>query len=117
MNAISIDLRKRVVKAYRNGEGSYRTLAKRFDISPGAVLRFVKLDQAGKDLDPGKSPGPPPKIPEDHLPFIKQIYLEQNDLTYVEYSDLYYDEYSVQVSHTALKNALDRLGFTRKKNK
>ncbi|MEY3011903.1 MAG: Transposase, partial [Pseudomonadota bacterium] len=39
--ALSQDLRKRVVDAYDNGEGSYVQLAERFDIGVATVKRWM----------------------------------------------------------------------------
>ena len=43
MRSYSIDLRERVLGAYRRGEGSIEDLADRFDISPRSVRNWLKL--------------------------------------------------------------------------
>ena len=42
MKSYSLDLRQRIVDAYRAGEGSIRQLAKRFKVSPDCVRRLLK---------------------------------------------------------------------------
>jgi transposase len=39
MSCYSIDLRKKIVEAYEQGEGSVRGIAKRFLVSPDTVQR------------------------------------------------------------------------------
>ena len=37
MKAFSLDLRQRIVEAYERGEGSQRSLARRFAVSPNGL--------------------------------------------------------------------------------
>jgi transposase len=43
--SLSIDLRKRIVKAYEKGEGSIRKLAKSFQVGEASVWRLVSRYQ------------------------------------------------------------------------
>ncbi|MEO1271441.1 MAG: hypothetical protein AAFX99_25385 [Myxococcota bacterium] len=45
---IQLDLRRRIVKAYKAGHGSYETLAEIFDVSKQSVQEFVRLDRIGQ---------------------------------------------------------------------
>ncbi|MCA9095172.1 MAG: hypothetical protein KDA68_16915 [Planctomycetaceae bacterium] len=42
MNALSMDLRERIVAAYQAGEGSHRVLAERFAVSKAVVGKLVR---------------------------------------------------------------------------
>ena len=38
----SLDLRRRIVAAYQNGEGSIRELAERFSVAPNTVQNYLR---------------------------------------------------------------------------
>lgn len=42
MQALSLDLRERIVEAYEAGEGSYEVIAERFSVGPTVVGKFVR---------------------------------------------------------------------------
>lgn len=42
MQALSMDLRERIVEAYEAGEGSYEAIAERFSVGPTVVGKFVR---------------------------------------------------------------------------
>ena len=42
MQALSLDLRERIVEAYEAGEGSYEAIAERFSVGPTVVGNFVR---------------------------------------------------------------------------
>jgi len=52
MRALSMDLRRRVVAAYRNQEGSYSVLAARFAVSRAVVGKLVRQERALGTLEP-----------------------------------------------------------------
>lgn len=52
MRALSIDLRDRIVAAYRNKEGSYAELAKRFAVSKAVVGKLVRQQRRLGTLEP-----------------------------------------------------------------
>jgi transposase len=45
MGRYSIDLRQKVVTAYKLGKGSIRQLAEQFIISPATVYSYIKKDR------------------------------------------------------------------------
>ena len=49
---LSVDLRKRVVGAYRRGEGSWERLAKRFGVSRSSVERWLKKEKETGSVEP-----------------------------------------------------------------
>lgn len=52
MRSLSMDLRRRVVAAYRNKEGSYSILAVRFSVSRAVVGKLVRQERELGTLEP-----------------------------------------------------------------
>lgn len=52
MRSLSMDLRRRVVAAYRNKEGSYAVLAVRFSVSRAVVGKLVRQERELGTLEP-----------------------------------------------------------------
>ncbi len=52
MRSLSMDLRRRVVAAYRNQEGSYSVLAARFSVSRAVVGKLVRQERELGTLEP-----------------------------------------------------------------
>jgi len=52
MTPLSMDLRKRIVAAYLNGEGSHATLGARFCVSRSVVGKLVRQDREQGTLEP-----------------------------------------------------------------
>lgn len=52
MRSLSMDLRRRVVAAYRNKEGSYVVLAARFSVSRAVVGKLVRQERELGTLEP-----------------------------------------------------------------
>lgn len=52
MQSLSMDLRRRVVAAYRNKEGSYVVLAARFSVSRAVVGKLVRQERELGTLEP-----------------------------------------------------------------
>jgi len=52
MRSLSMDLRRRVVAAYRNKEGSYAVLAVRFSVSRAVVGKLVRQERDQGTLEP-----------------------------------------------------------------
>ena len=52
MRSLSMDLRRRVVAAYRNKEGSYAVLAVRFAVSRAVVGKLVRQERELGTLEP-----------------------------------------------------------------
>lgn len=52
MQALSMDLRERIVSAYENHEGSHAVLAKRFSVSKAVVGKLVRQKRELGTLEP-----------------------------------------------------------------
>jgi transposase len=57
MRPYSIDLRERVLGAYRRGEGSIEDLADRFEIAPRSIRNWLKLMRTTGSVVPRRHGG------------------------------------------------------------
>ena len=75
--AVSQDLRKRVVKAYEDGEGSFCVLGLRFGVGEASVNRWVSLKRKFGHVTPKPRGGSAPKptlAVGDHTGFSQSHY-------------------------------------------
>ncbi|XXX82616.1 IS630 family transposase [Sorangium sp. So ce134] len=116
MRPYSLDLRQRIVDAYRRGEGSVRGLAERFDVAANTVENYLRLLRTTGSVRPRPhGGGVPPVIGPEGLQTVRALLEEQNDRTLEELSELYAARHGQQVSRTTMSLALRRLGWSRKK--
>lgn len=114
--AYSIDLRKKVVEVYNEGDTSLSKVANNFKISITSVKRYLKLDREKGDLSPitGKQ-GRPGKIDKIGYKEIQKIIKERPTITLIELSEIYYKKRKVKVSKSVLSRACMKLNLRRKK--
>ena len=114
--ALSTDLRRRVVDAYRDGDETYVEIAKRFDVGEASVDRWLRLSRETGDVLPlpGKG-GRKPKINEDGLKELRRLVEEQPDATLAELSERYKERVGVNVAVSIICRALKKLKLSRKK--
>jgi len=115
MGCYSIDLRQKVVSAYKLGKGSIRQLAEQLMISPATVYSYIKQDRETQDLTP-KKPGPkrPGKL-EPYRDFIIRMVQDNPDWTVRQYREYLLTEQDVYVSVGGMCEFLNKLGLTLKK--
>lgn len=114
--AISMDLRKRIVAAYKRGEGTYEQLADRFDVGRATVSRLLRRAREGRSIErdpPGG--GNPPRIARDEYPALRSLVREMPSATRRELADAWKERFGVSVSEAAMGRTLRAAGFTRKK--
>lgn len=113
---VSVDLRRRVVEAYKRKEGSLVALAARFSVDEKSIRRWLKQEAATGSLAPSSAPrGPKPKINEDSEELLRAMLVEQSDLTNAELVDQL-AAVGIQTSPAGVSRALARMGWSRKKN-
>ncbi len=118
MQALSLDLRERIVKAYNRGEGSYPQLALRFEVSKPSVERFVKLWRTTGSLQPKPHAGGRARsVKADEEPVVEQWVEAENDLTQAELAQRFTAETGRGVSPRTMGRVRARLDFTRKKDR
>jgi transposase len=115
--AISDDLRKRIVKAHRTGEGSYVELAERFSVGYATVSRVLRLFREQGHVQPAPhGGGQVPKIkPERYKELIKLV-AEKPDRTIDQIRHAWQCASGEKLSRSAMVRALRKAGLTWKKN-
>lgn len=111
----SIDLRTKIFDAYQNGEGSYRDLAQRFNVSLSFIYSLFKLFKETKNIKPKHGGGKKPLIDEDGYCFIRKLVLSKPDITLQEICDEYEKNKKIKLSISVMCVALKKLNFNRKK--
>jgi transposase len=114
--SLSIDLRKRLVDAYENKEGSIRELAKRFKIGTTTLVTWLKKKRTEGTLIAKKPTGRPSKFDAQGLAFISKNLEQNNSLTLNELAQRYEKKRGIAVSLMAVHRACKRLKLNYKKN-
>lgn len=112
---LSVELRKKIVSAYKKGLGSTRKIAEMFSVTQRTVFRFIKQDRETGDLSPMRIPGRPPILSKENLAIIKKIVLANTDETLEQYRSKFYEETGIDVSAVTIHNACNILDLRRKK--
>jgi transposase len=114
--AYSEDLRRKVVDAYAQREGSMRVLARRFKVSLGFVRDLLKRYRTTGELKPkAYRRGVKPKVEAAGEHYLQELVKQEPALTLGELSARYERRWGVWVSKSAMDRTLRRLKITRKK--
>lgn len=114
--AYSQDLRIKVLAHYKNTSDSIRKVSIIFGISPQTFQKWLKLDKAGLDLQYKTSPGRPPLLSEKHEQRLIQLVETEKNWTQKKMAEVLSEEFGFKISQVVICFALQRLGFTYKKN-
>lgn len=112
--ALSMDLRERVLKAWRGGL-SARGAADRFGVSASTAIRWVQRARLG-ETEPRKTGRKHASALDAHEAFIVDLIEEQKDITLNEMVARLHDERGLLVSRSGLNVWLRKGGFTYKKS-
>jgi putative transposase len=116
MADISLDLRRRIVRAYRAGlTASYEATAELFGVGRASVSRLLRRDRETGDVLPKKRGG-------DRRRSVDLAWLEEQaqtlpDARLVDRIEAWEQRSGRQVSIGAMWNALDAIGWTHKKRR
>ena len=114
--AYSIDLRMKVVEAYKNKIGSMSELANMFSMSIATVNNFVSKFRKTNNVEPKKYPGRPAKKTSiDRLNLIRQLVDSSTHSTLKELCKKYKDKTGDYISKSHMDNTLKKLNITLKK--
>lgn len=114
--AYSQDLRRKVVDAYAQREGSMRVLARRFKVSLGFVRDLLKRYRTTGELQPtAYRRGAKPKVDAAGEHYLRELIRREPALTLWELSARYERRWGISVSKSAMDQTLRRLKITRKK--
>lgn len=113
---LSLDLRRRVVKAYESSNETLAQVAHRFGVGEASVNRWVSLNR--KKGSPAPLPhagGPGPIIDDEGLKVMKALVDQKPDSNRDELARAYRGATGVVISVATVGRAVWRLGYTLKK--
>ena len=114
----SDDLRRRILQAYEQGEGTQPQLAQRFRVSLGYVQKIRRQQrQTGRMERVRHRPGRKPKFSEGIRERLRGWLQQQPDLTLAELQDKLRQQKRLQVSVPALWVVLRKMGLRLKKSR
>jgi transposase len=113
----SLDLRKKALEAYENGEGSQSEIAERFSISQSTLKLWIRLKSHTGKLNPKPHiyRGRKRIIDEKGLEFLSQLIESKPDLLIEEMRVGYQEKNGVLVSASMICRSLKDLDLRRKK--
>lgn len=115
MADISLDLRRRIVSAYRNGlTETYEATAEMFEVGRASVSRLLRRDRETGDVLPEKRGGDLRRSVD--LAWIEKHAEEFPDARLVDRIEAWQAHSGRRVSIGAMWNALDAINWTHKKN-
>jgi len=112
MKTISLDLRRRIITAYDQGQGTRADLAKRFCVSLGLVAKLLHQRHRTGDIAPRhRFSGRKPKLLAEHRRQLRALVAKKPDLTLRELRA----ELGLDCTLPAIHYVLVDLGLTYKK--
>lgn len=118
MNPLSLDLRTRIVAAYKETSASYAEVATAMRVGSATVKRLVRLERTTGSVAPREyRRGPAPTILSNHYEELRVLLDEQPDLTYDELAVRWSIAIGFVVSRSATVRRVKRLGYTLKKSR
>lgn len=113
----SMDLRQRVIDAYKAKQGSQRQIADRFQVSLSFVKRLVcRYRDTGQVTPLPHAGGAIAKIKVSDLSAVQQLVDEQPDAILQELCERFASRSGIEVSVPTMHRAVKKLDLTSKKN-
>ncbi len=114
--SLPIELRERIVQAYEKQGLAPQEIADLFQVGRTTVRRYLDKHAQGESLEPGFSPGAPPKLGAKERTWLRKRlerdpYLTSYELT-VDYNKRFPKN---RVHRSTILRAIHDLGFTHKK--
>jgi len=117
MQAYSLDLRQRVVRAYEQGHGSISEIAEQFSVSAGFVKKMLRQWRSTGDLAPlPHGGGKPRSLPEALRQKLRRKVRQRDDISLAELQGFLEEEEQTSVHLSTVSRALKELGLPRKKS-
>jgi len=114
----SLDLRSRVVAAYRRGGVTYDEVAERFSVGRASVSRWLRRERETGSVEPlPHGGGQPRRIQGKHEKIVERLVQEHPDWTEAEFADELRKRHGLDVSAVTVGRAIRRLGYTVKKSR
>jgi transposase len=116
MNAYSLDLRKKIVKAKERGMPTVE-VAKTFGVGLSTVKRYAATAREGRSLAPKKRPGSKPKMDEAARRLLERDMQERPAATLPQRREFLRRACGLEVSDSTVSRMLKRMGWSRKKDR
>ena len=113
--AYSLDLRKKVVEAYKSGRGSIRTIAKIFSIGESTVKAYLALDRTQGNLERQQYPGQKSSVTQEHRAYITRRILEYPSIRLLDLCSELEEDFDVTITEGWMCKIVKSLGFKKKK--
>jgi transposase len=114
MKAYSQDIRLRIIRTYRNGGGTQREIAERFDVSLSFVRGLLRRFRQTGSIEPSPhGGGPPPRITERDLELIREHLAEDPRATLGELCERMASRGRVRPSRATMSRAVRKLRDSR----
>jgi transposase len=118
MKAYSLDLRQKILDAYRNSEGSIRELATRFKVSFRFVWGLInRFRHTGSYAPKPRGGNNPPRIPATEHATLRRLVATHADATLAELCDLFAQATQIRLSTSSMHRTLAKLKLTRNKRR
>ena len=115
MQALSLDLRQRIVRALETGDKRAH-IATRFDVSQSSVYRIQQQWKRQGDLAPKKRPGRGHTLKDEELPALETLVQQQADPTGASLVEAWQQVSGKTIGLSTMHRALHRLKLSFKKN-
>jgi len=115
--AYSLDLRKKILTAWQNKEGTQRDLAERFKVSLSFIRDLLRRYRETKEIAAKPQGGDHrSKIRGEDQEKLRTIVTEQNDIYLREIQETLAQQNGIKMSISSLSRTLKKLNLGRKKN-
>jgi len=117
MSPLSLDLRRRIIQAWKAEKLRVPELAGRFAVGTATVKRLIRRFRETGSVEPlPHGGGQRPKIPAEKLARVQRLLEANPDWSVEEITAAYNRLEGADVSRSTMVRAVARLGFTRKKS-
>lgn len=117
MSPLSLDLRRRIIRAWQEEKPSVEELAERFAVGTATIKRLTRRFRETGSVNPRPhGGGQKHKIPPEMLPRVQRLIEGNPDWAIQELTVAYNRQERTDVSRSTMVRAVGRLGFTRKKS-
>lgn len=114
--AYSLDLRKKILSAWENQEGSQRELAKRFKVSLSFIRNFLRrYRETGEIAARAQGGDRRSLIKEENIELVEKLVSQKHDIYLREIQKELQERKNIQVSVSSLCRKLKKLEQVRKK--
>lgn len=117
MSPLSLDLRRRIIRAWQKEKPSVEELAQRFSVGTATVKRLTRRFRETGSVEPlPHGGGQRPRIPAEKLLRVQRLVEANPDWSIEELAAAYNKQEGTSLSRSTMDRAVRRLGFTRKKS-